>query len=371
MPPDADEFIGGIQERMKAALSAFNETLPKNRKVSLRQQGRNLIKLSPMEPQPEPKFLQHLKARVTSRWPMTNLLDIVKEADVQVGFTDEFRGLGDWEILDRRTLQRRLLLCLYALGTNTGLKRVLAGGNDLTYDELRYVKECYIHKDGLKAAIDKVVNATLKVRKSRIWGEGTTGCASDSKKLQAWDQNLMNEWHVRYRGRGVMVYWHVEKNSLCIYSQLKRCSSSEVGSMIEDVMRHCTDMQIDKQYVDSHGQSEVAFAFCELLGFSLMPRLKAIARKKLYLPDAGEQNLYSNLAPILTRPINWELIRQQYDQIVKYAAALQKRTAHTDSILRRFTRNNLQHPTYQTLSELGRAVKTIFLCQYLESWGLR
>jgi len=97
LPPDADEFIGGIQERMKAALSAFNETLPKNRKVSLRQQGRNLIKLSPMEPQPEPKFLQHLKARVTSRWPMTNLLDIVKEADVQVGFTDEFRGLGDWD----------------------------------------------------------------------------------------------------------------------------------------------------------------------------------------------------------------------------------------------------------------------------------
>ena len=23
----------------------------------------------------------------------------------------------------------------------------------------------------------------------------------------------------RYRGRGVMIYWHVEKNSTCIYSQ--------------------------------------------------------------------------------------------------------------------------------------------------------
>jgi TnpA family transposase len=35
------------------------------------------------------------------------------------------------------------------------------------------------------------------------------------------------------------------------------------------------------------------------------------------------------------------------------------------SILRRFTRSNLQHPTYRALSELGRAVKTIFLCEYL------
>jgi TnpA family transposase len=41
----------------------------------------------------------------------------------------------------------------------------------------------------------------------------------------------MVEWHARYRGRGVMVYWHVE-NALCIYSQLKTCSSSEVGSML-------------------------------------------------------------------------------------------------------------------------------------------
>ena len=33
---------------------------------------------------------------------------------------------------------------------------------------------------------------------------------------------------------------------------------------------------VEKQYVDSHGQSEVAFAFTHLLGFELMPRLKRI-----------------------------------------------------------------------------------------------
>ena len=96
----------------------------------------------------------------------------------------------------------------------------------------------------------------------------------------------MTEWHVRYNGRGVMIYWHMERRATCIYSQLKRCSSSEVGAMIEGVLRHCTDMEIQRHYVDSHGQSEVAFAFCHLLGFELAPRLKAIARQKLYLPDA-------------------------------------------------------------------------------------
>jgi TnpA family transposase len=41
------------------------------------------------------------------------------------------------------------------------------------------------------------------------WGEATTACASDSKKFGAWDQNLMTEWHVRYGGKGIMIYWHV------------------------------------------------------------------------------------------------------------------------------------------------------------------
>ena len=97
----------------------------------------------------------------------------------------------------------------------------------------------------------------------------------------------MTEWHVRYGGRGVMIYRHVERQSVCIHSQLKRCSSSEVAAMIDGVLRHDTEMEVEKTYVDSHGQSEVAFAFCRMLGFELLPRLKAIASQRLHLPVPG------------------------------------------------------------------------------------
>lgn len=137
------------------------------------------------------------------------------------------------------------------------------------------------------------------------------------------------------------------------------------------LLRHCTDAEIEKNYVDTHGQSEVAFAFCHLLGFRLLPRLKNISSQKLYQPEAGNSSDYEHLQPILTRTINWDLIKSQYDEMVKYATALRLGTADTEAILRRFTRNNLQHPTYQALAELGRAIKTIFLCQYLESEELR
>jgi len=245
------------------------------------------------------------------------------------------------------------------------------GESDSAYPDLRYVRRRFIQKDHVRAAIAHVVNAIFHARLPQIWGEGTTACAADSKKIGAWDQNLMTEWSIRHHGRGVMIYWHVEKNSTCIYSQLKSCSSSEVASMIEGVLRHCTEMTVERQYVDSHGQSEVAFAFCELLNFALLPRLKALSKQKLYIPEPGSGEHYPNLQPILTRAIDWDCIRQQYDQMIKYATALRLGTAETEAILRRFTKNNVQHPTYKALTELGKVVKTIFLCEYLQSMALR
>ncbi len=302
---------------------------------------------------------------------MTSLLDMLKETALRTNFPELLTSVATRERLPREVLHRRLILCLYGLGTNTGFKRLPGADPGTTYSDLRYVRSRYIHKEQLRNAIAHVANAIFEARRAEIWGEGTTACASDSKKFGASNQNLLTEWHIRYRGPGIMIYWHIERKSTCIYSQLKSCSSSGVAAMVEGLLRHCTDAEIQKNYVDTHGQSEVASAFCHLLGFRLLPRLKDIASQKLYRPEAGNPTDYEHLQPILTKVINWDLIRNQYDEMVKYATALRLGTADTESILQRFTRNNLQHPTYQALAELGRAIKTIFLCQYLESEELR
>jgi TnpA family transposase len=372
-PLDPSEFINGLQGELVTALRDLNDAIAANDTggVSIgTRAGRPWITVPKLAKQPEPANLERIKAAVQARWGTLDLLDFLAEADHHIGLVDCFPSIATRETMPAGILRERLLLVLFALSTNTGIKHVADGDHGHSEAALRHVRRLHVTKENLRRAIATLVNANYAARDPELWGAGTA-CASDSKKFGSWESNLMTEWHARYRGPGVMIYWHVEKGRLCVYSQLKSCSSSEVAAMMEGLLHHGTDVPIEANYVDTHGASDVGFAFTRLLGYSLLPRLKNIGAARLYLPDAGHAAALPQLASVLTRPIRWELIAQQYDQMVKFATALKLRTAESEQILRRFTRPGLQHPTYAALVELGRAVKSLFVVRYLRSEALR
>jgi TnpA family transposase len=371
LPLKAKEFTAPLKTELHSKLKLLNENIPYNTKVKIVNKDGGHIKISPYDPQAEPVNINKLHQAIKKEYGTINLIDILKESDLQIELTNLIHTVASRENIPRDVLQFRILLCLYGIGTNTGLKCVSSANESVTYDDLKYVKRRFITVENVRLILTKIINKILEIRDPRVWGTATTSVSCDSKKISVWDQNLMVEWHARYKGRGVMVYWHVDENALCIYSQLKTCSSSEVGAMLKGILQHCTDMEMNQIYCDTHGQSTLAFGVSELLGFDLLPRLKNIYAQKLYYPSASHKCEYENLHLILKEPINWTLIEEHYDEAVKHIVALKIGTMEPDVFVKRFSKDNYQHPVYKAIIEIGKASKTIFMCRNLMSEELR
>ena len=145
-----------------------------NKKVKILDKNDGHIKVTPLKAQALPPFLDTLQREINRRWSTINLIDILKEADFRVNFTKQFHSVGNREILDGE-LCKKTAFCLYALGSNTGLKRISAANEDASHSDLNYVKRRFINEEGVKAAIIDVVNEIIAIRDPAIWGEATTG----------------------------------------------------------------------------------------------------------------------------------------------------------------------------------------------------
>ncbi|SHJ26636.1 Transposase and inactivated derivatives, TnpA family [Tessaracoccus bendigoensis DSM 12906] len=370
-PLDPAEFIDSLRDEMTAALGELDAAIPALDWLDITDRASGAITLTRYEAAPEPRNLRRIKGEVRRRWGTVALIDILKETVLRTGCLNQISAVAGGGTLPVEVLAERLMLAIYAYGTNTGIRSVAAGGgHEHSEDEIRYVRRRYLTRDTAAAVAIGIADATFAARQQAVWGEGSTAVASDSTHFRSYDQNIFTEWHSRYGGRGILIYWHVERGSMVVHSQTLRASASEVHAMVEGAIRHGTTMKVEGNYVDTHGQSEIGFGITRLLGFDLLPRIKQINRVRLYRPVVGRPDAYPHLTPALTRPIRWDLVEENYDQMIKYATAIRQGTASTEAILRRFTRS-ASHPTYQAMLEVGRAQRTIFVARYLRSRELQ
>ena len=98
-PLEAAPFIDQLQAEMTEALTEFNQGLPDNPKVKILSNRGGWIHLTPVTKQPEPEHLKALKQEISRRWSIVLLLDVLKETEMRLQFTEHFKSTGNREAL--------------------------------------------------------------------------------------------------------------------------------------------------------------------------------------------------------------------------------------------------------------------------------
>ncbi len=366
IPERSEDFIDPIKETLTSELKKANEFFSDKRDVYIYYPGngeKGLFRIPKIEKGPGHPILNEIKQKTLDRWGILDLADILLEADRQVNFTRFFYSTAQRQVLSSYEIRERLLLSMLGRGTGVGLKRIhVAAKPSFSYEDLVYFNKRFVHMDSVREAIAALVNRIIEVRSPELWRDTTT-CTSDGKYLGAWEQNLVSQWNPHYQECGIMSYFLVDKNSTGIHSQVRR--GTEVAAMITSLLRHDTMMTVEANCVDSHGQSELGFAFCRFLYVELLPWLKRMKYERLYLPDTSMKNTFPHLTGVLARPIRWDHAHEHYSDMARHVVAAKERTAPVDSLLRRFNRNNPANQTYKGFLEVGKALKTIHNCKFL------
>lgn len=364
---EGDEVIGHLLKEFQEVANATERTMSNNPFASIRDgrlklKGRDALSISPS--------VASLRRLVEASLARVRIEDLLREVDSWCAFTREFRPLGGYEPRAGQ-IYPTLLAALIAHGTNLGIAAMGQSAQGITADMLQHITQWFLREETLKAANAVLVNYLHQLSLSRVWGPGIAS-SSDGQRFGVQQSSLLASFYPRYFGyyeRAVTVYTHTSDQYSVFSTKVISCSPREALYVLDGLLENNTVLRLREHYTDTHGFTEHIFALSYLLGYSFMPRLRDLADQQLYRLDRHAS--YGCINPLFRGTSDKELIREQWDPLVRVAASLKNRTAPANIIIQRLANSSSSDRLAAALTALGRVVKTIFILRYISDADLR
>ena len=142
--------------------------------------------------------------------------------------------------------------------------------------------------------------------------------------------------------------------------------------MLDGVLYHESDLDLEEHHTDTHGYTEINFAAFGMVGMRFCPRIRSLHRQRIYCADPDRD--HGVLEPVLKRgrrAVNFRVIAEQWDRIGQFYAAFPAGHATASAALQRLNRFQASNRFYAANRELRRALKTEFVLQYMSEPQLR
>ena len=183
---------------------------------------------------------------------------------------------------------------------------------------------------------------------------------------------LQRTYSTRFNDFALEFYSFVADNYAPFYSRPIECTDRDAPFVLDGVLYHESDLNLEEHYTDTHGYTEINFAAFGMVGMRFCPRIRSLHRQRIYCADPARD--HGVLEPVLQRgrrAVNFRLIAEQWDRIGQFYAAFPAGHATASAALQRLNRFQASNRFYAANRELGRALKTEFVLQYMSEPKLR
>lgn len=309
-----------------------------------------------------------LQAAIDSRLVPRNLLDILANIEHWTGFTRNF-GPQSGDDPKLRNARERYLLTVFAMGCNLGPHQAARHlSNGVTPHQLSYVNQRHMSLEQLDNACRDLAELYLRLELPKLWGDGTK-VAADATHHNFYEQNLLVGMHFRYKRMGAVAYRHVADNYIANFRSFIPPGMLEAIYVIEGLMKAGLSVQPDTVYSDTHGQSEVVFAFTYLNGIQLMPRIRNWKDLKFYKADKATK--YKHIDRLFSDVVDWKLIQNHWQDLMQVAISIQQGKVASPMLLRKLSHDGRHNRLFAAARELGRVLRTIYLLRWISQKEMR
>jgi TnpA family transposase len=233
---------------------------------------------------------------------------------------------------------------------------------------ISWINKRHISPTMLDKARKRLINLIAQFKLPKSWGEGKS-VAGDGTMQELREQNIITEFHMRYKRKGGIAYHHVADNYILLFSTFMPCGVWEAVEIIEGLLKNDSDVQPDIIHGDTQSQSTIVFALAYLLGFRLMPRIRNWKGIKFFRPD--KKTIYKHIDGLFSDPINWELIEMHWQEMMQVVLSIREGKISSSVLLRKLGNYSRKNRLYQAFQELGRVIRTLFLLEYISDVELR
>jgi TnpA family transposase len=263
----------------------------------------------------------------------------------------------------------RYVLTTFAYGCGLGPTEAARHlGGTVSADQLAFADRRHVDIEDLRAASADLINLYSKFELPQQWGTGKSA-AADGTHFETYEDNLLAEHHIRYGKTGGIAYRHVADNYIALFSRFIACGTYEATHILDALLQNLSEVQPSCVHADTHGQSAAVFGLAYLLGIELMPRIRRWHTLNLYRSDSG--NKYSRINSLFSGTVNWALIHEHYPQFMQLALAIQSGTLAPSAVLARVNSYSTKNRFALALKELGQAVRTTYLLEWVMDESLR